>query len=211
MARVDLSPNGMMSSSSLPHRRPPRKHKTGSERSLDLTAAIRSDSASPTSASEMASADTSHDAFASVAGVTLAESQYPSLLGQTEAAPATNIDWFPTPLPFESELLQSMQSVQESVWGQDISLPGFHWMNNMQPDSSDVYMKSGNSMYNGPMFDLNYFDMKISAPWAMKPHRWQVVGPRSKAVTSDSITNIVSLSYAAVFLGCFDPRYSFCH
>jgi len=164
IARVDSSPNGMMSTSSLPHRRPPRKHKTGSERSLDLTAAIRSNSASPTSASEMASADTSHDAFASVAGVTLAESQYASLLGQTEAAPATNIDWFPTPLPFESELLQSMQSVQESVWGQDISLPGFHWMNNMQPDSSDVYMKSGNSMRNGPMFDLNYFDMKISAP-----------------------------------------------
>jgi hypothetical protein len=33
-------------------------------------------------------------------------------------------DWFPTPLPFDSELLQSMQSVQATVWGRDLSLPG---------------------------------------------------------------------------------------
>ena len=136
MARVDtLSPNGMVNTNSLPQRRPVRKPKSGSERSFDLPPAYKSNSASPSASSTSSlpppSADTILDAFASVTNANpspISQSQYanPSaLLSQANPAPTTNVsDWFPTPLPFDSELLQSMQSVQDSVWGQDISMPG---------------------------------------------------------------------------------------
>jgi hypothetical protein len=136
MARVDtLSPNGMVNTNSLPQRRPVRKPKSGSERSFDLPPAYKSNSASP-SASSTGSlppppADAILDAFASVTNVdpfSTAQSRYANqsaLLSQANPAPTTNVnDWFPTPLPFDSELLQSMQSVQDSVWGQDMSMPG---------------------------------------------------------------------------------------
>ena len=131
MAEVDtLSPSGMINSNGPPQRMPARKPKTGSERS---TPSIKSNSASPpcSSASLLSPpADASHDAFASIVGFnppSTIQSQLESrpVLSQNVALPETNIaDWFPTPLPFDSELLQSMQSVQDSVWGRDLSLPG---------------------------------------------------------------------------------------
>jgi len=130
MAKVDtLSPSGMMNSSGLPQRMPARKPKTGSERS---TPSINS--VSPTTSSSASPlpppADASHDAFTSIVGFnppSMIQSQLGSrpVLNQNVASPETNIaDWFPTPLPFDNELLQSMQSVQDSVWGRDLSLPG---------------------------------------------------------------------------------------
>lgn len=135
MARVDtLSPSGMMNTNSLPQQRPAQNQKSASEQSFDLAPAHKSTSASPSISSSASlpppSADAVLDAFASVAGVnpsSTTQSQYTdqSLLSQIDTAPATNIsDWFPTPLPFDLDLLQSMQSVQDSVWGQDLSLPG---------------------------------------------------------------------------------------
>jgi hypothetical protein len=57
-------------------------------------------------------------------------------------------DFFRTPLPFENEMLQSMQSLTGSSWD-DISLPGFNWMSQFQNDDSHV--KSNDSM----MYDPN--------------------------------------------------------
>jgi hypothetical protein len=133
MARVDMfSPSGMMNSNGLPHKRPARKLKTSSERS---TPSVKSNSASPSTSSpaslSLPPADAPHDVIASVTGFdppSITQSQSASravLFSQNDAASETNIvDWFPTPLPFDSELLQSMQSVQDSVWGPDLSLPG---------------------------------------------------------------------------------------
>jgi hypothetical protein len=48
---------------------------------------------------------------------------------------ALNMDYFQPPLAFDSEILQSMQSLTD--W-QDISLPGFNWMSQLQsPHASD--------------------------------------------------------------------------
>jgi hypothetical protein len=137
IAVVDtLSPSGMMNSNGLPQKMPARKLKTGSERS---TPSIKSNSASPATCSSACSpasllpppADASHDAFTSIVGFnppSTIQSQLgsrPDPLSQSVVLPETNIaDWFPTPLPFDNELLQSMQSVQDSVWGRDLSLPG---------------------------------------------------------------------------------------
>ena len=130
MAIVDtLSPNGLMNHGHHSNRRVARKHKSGSERSIDVSATSVSPSASH-SASKPLLADTLLDAFTSVAGNPSAtiQDQYGSpsaLLDQTNSAPALDaIDWLPTPLPFDDELLQSMQSVQNSVWGRDLSMPG---------------------------------------------------------------------------------------
>jgi hypothetical protein len=138
MANVDFSPNGMMNTASLPQRRLARAQKAGLERSFDeLGLAIKSIAASP-SMSNPASpppplppTDTPFEAFPSVNGANpllTTQDQYASgstLLGQSDTVQALNdIDWLPTPLPFDNELLQSMQSVQNSVWGHDLSLPG---------------------------------------------------------------------------------------
>jgi len=173
MASVDtLSPNGMMNTIGLPNRRPARQHKSGSQGSFDLTTANKSNSASPFISNSPSHppppADASLNVFTSITGVdpsSMIQGQYATqsaLFGQTDPAPVANInDWLPTPLPFDSELLQSMQSVQDSVWGQDLSMPGFHWMNNIQAGSDDIYMKSGDLGNNSSMF---YYDLKTPSP-----------------------------------------------
>jgi len=70
-------------------------------------------------------------------------------------------EWFGTPLPFESELLQSMHSVQDSVWGQDVSLPGFNWLGNIQPNSEDTFMSHTDGM--NDLFP-DYFNIKTPPP-----------------------------------------------
>jgi hypothetical protein len=64
-------------------------------------------------------------------------------------------DWFPTPLSFDTELVQSMQSVQESVWGQDVAVAGFNWMNNMSQSNSQEFSMPSNDA--GNMYNHNYF------------------------------------------------------
>ena len=40
---------------------------------------------------------------------------------------------------------------------------GFHWMNNIQTDSNDIYMKSSDPI-NSSMFDPSYYDLKTPPP-----------------------------------------------
>jgi len=54
-----------------------------------------------------------------------------------------------------------MQSVQDSVWGQDVSLSGFNWLSNIQSSSEDTYMKPSDTM--NDMFP-DYFNLKTPPP-----------------------------------------------
>jgi len=175
LANVELSPNAMMNANSLPPRRLARAHKSSSERSRSYSSANKSNTTSPSISNAAPLSPTLPDYLSdtavTVTGVnpsSMTQSQYTNgsaLLSQNDTASATNIfDWLPTPLPFDSELLQSMQSVQNSVWGHDVSLPGFHWMNNIQSDSDDIYMDSGNLSNNYSIFDPNYYDLKTPSP-----------------------------------------------
>lgn len=134
LASVDV-PTPVIPSKSLPQRRSARKqkfeagHTADAGQSPEIGSSNGSDFASPPTTFQSPSADASLDVFAPMTGA------YPALVSQAHYAstsrapdtvdPATmnNSDWFPTPLPFDSELVQSMQSVQD-IFGQDISLPG---------------------------------------------------------------------------------------
>jgi len=41
-------------------------------------------------------------------------------------------DFFQPPLPFDDHILQSMQSLSDPSGWQDITLPGFNWMTQLQ-------------------------------------------------------------------------------
>ncbi|OBZ72273.1 Protein priB [Grifola frondosa] len=68
---------------------------------------------------------------------------FPSHIGLPDDN-VSNIDFgasefYSPPLPFDAELLQSMQSLTGSGWP-DMVIPGFSWMENLQPDA-DVQMR----------------------------------------------------------------------
>lgn len=138
IASVDaFSPTGVTSTKSLPQRRSTRKQKSGSgltpdsERSFELSPTNGTNLTSPISPSALSPPpEAAFDVFAPMTGY------YPPVTSQTQYASRASAspsvgdptsmntsDWFPTPLPFDSELVQSMQSVQE-MWSQDVSMPG---------------------------------------------------------------------------------------
>ncbi|TFK93973.1 hypothetical protein K466DRAFT_593952 [Polyporus arcularius HHB13444] len=67
--------------------------------------------------------------------------QYPDPDQMSQPVDAAEL--YAPPLPFDSELLQSMQALTESNWA-NMVLPGFNWMDTIQPDT-DVQMRFNDS------------------------------------------------------------------
>jgi hypothetical protein len=170
-----LSPR--MNTNSLPQQRTTRRQKSGSglspdsEQSFEFIQHNGSVQTSPSTSKSLLSPlpDSAFDSFPPVTGgitpsltVQTQFSSRPSSSKQLQYATPTDMsEWFGAPLPFDDELLQSMQSVQDSVWGQDVSLSGFNWLSNIQSSSEDTYMKPSDTM--NDMFP-DYFNLKTPPP-----------------------------------------------
>jgi len=63
----------------------------------------------------------------------------------------SSLGGFLTPLPFDEDILRSMQSMTEPSGWQDISLPGFNWMTQFQQnlglDLDHASMYDSNTTY----------------------------------------------------------------
>ena len=136
LANVDV-PSPVIPGRNQPQQRSARKQRSeaentpDSERSPDVGSSngFNGNFASSPTTFQSLPADASLDVFAPVTGA------YSALVSQAHYASANRVsntadhpimntsDWFPTPLPFDNELVQSMQSVQD-IFGDDISLPG---------------------------------------------------------------------------------------
>ncbi|KAI0683199.1 hypothetical protein C8T65DRAFT_685468 [Cerioporus squamosus] len=66
--------------------------------------------------------------------------QYPE---DQMSQPVDAAELYAPPLPFDTELLHSMQALTESNWS-NMVLPGFNWMDSIQPDT-DVQMRFNDS------------------------------------------------------------------
>lgn len=189
LANADV-PSPVIAGGNQPQRRSARKEKgeagntPDSEKSLEISLSngFNGNFTLSPNTFQSPSADASLDVFAPLTGAhsaLVSQAHYASanrVPNTIDHSTMSNNDWFSTPLPFDSELVQSMQSVQD-IFGENISLPGkyhiiflnsahnltrpmgigFNWMNSFQTNNDDIYMH-----YSDP--SVNVFDYNLKTP-----------------------------------------------
>jgi len=160
MAKLDPSSPGSSSNASLPSRvkpsRPSRQfygngQVPNSRTPFDYNNFI-SDCPSPSTTSSLSPPPTeaalSFDQFAPVGGI---DPFAPNMVTSTDASNAPLMgDMFQPSLPFDEDIVQSMQSMSDpNVW-QDISLPGFDWMAQFQRNLG-IDMNNPSTIYDSNM------------------------------------------------------------
>jgi hypothetical protein len=162
MAKLDPTSPGSLSNAFLPSRvkasRPTdlffgNGHAPDAKTYVDYNN-FASDYPSPTTSSSLSPLPTeaalSFDQFAPVGGI----DPFVSNMGVTSSDPSNTSsllgELLQPSLPFDDDIMQSMQSMSDpNVW-QDISLPGFNWMTQFQQNLG-IDMNNPNTFYDSDM------------------------------------------------------------